>query len=279
MISNVYENIDLVKAIREKQVLLIRLPKSRLDQNANLVGSLLITGLRQAALGLNLSGDKHQHTALYVDEFDHLIAKDTIEAMTTEKDKLQIGLVATTKTLQTLPEDFREKMLLNFGSIIVFSVCKKDADVVGPQIFRVDGRKLKHLHFKTFQSGECATELLLCFGRRKAQYVQDYGAGRSLLFLLPGRQHSRSISHAHEPIAHGGRVKENQRPATSDFNRVVRKASSRARNRNTGWLKSRVFVFSADVCTFFAQHLLYNTIGNSVLLVRSNEKHGSQHVL
>ena len=43
-----------------------------------------------------------------------------------------------------MPEDFRNQIVINIGTMCVFALSKKDGDMIGPQMFRVSGRKAKH---------------------------------------------------------------------------------------------------------------------------------------
>ncbi len=138
--------LDLQKIISDKQILIVKIPQGQLDKNGNLLGSLLVAGVKQAALSLSSHGKRgvSRKCSLYLDEFESFIEKETFDAITTETRKLQIGFCGASKTLQTLPEDFRNKIVINVGVIAIFALAKKDADMLGPQMFRVDGRKVKH---------------------------------------------------------------------------------------------------------------------------------------
>ena len=141
--------IKLTKVIQDKQILLVKIKKGHLDQNANLLGSLIVTGLKQAAMSLS-GQQKQKPVALYLDEFDNFIEKETFESITSETDKFQIGLVGALRTLQHLPEDFRNNLIINVGTMACFALSKKDGDLLGPQMFRVDGRKIKHQTMTNF---------------------------------------------------------------------------------------------------------------------------------
>lgn len=141
--------IKLTKVIQEKQILLVKIKKGHLDQNANLLGSLIVTGLKQAAMSLS-GQQKQKPVALYLDEFDNFIEKETFESICSETDKFQIGLVGALRTLQHLPEDFRNNLIINVGTMACFALSKKDGDLLGPQMFRVDGRKIKHQTMSNF---------------------------------------------------------------------------------------------------------------------------------
>lgn len=144
-------DLRLHDLIINKQVLLVRIPQGQLDQNGNLLGSLLVTGIKQAALSLsNYEEAKHKPCSLYLDEMNNFIEKETIEALTQETDKFKIGFVGCCKTLQHLPEDFRNQIIINVGTVCAFALAKKDGDMIGPQMFRVDGRKVKHRTIQNF---------------------------------------------------------------------------------------------------------------------------------
>jgi hypothetical protein len=137
-------DLNLRDLITNNKILLVKIPQGQLDQNANLLGSLLVTGLKQSALAIATgTGRKHPCT-LYLDEFDNFIEKETVDSLTSETKKFQIGMVAAIKTLQHLPEDFRNQLIINMGTMCAFALAKKDGDMLGPQMFRVDGRKIKH---------------------------------------------------------------------------------------------------------------------------------------
>lgn len=144
-------DIKLRKLIQEKKVLIVKVAKGQLDQNANLLGSLIVTGVKQAALSLaNEAPAKQPPVAMYLDEFDNFIEKETIEAITSETDKFKIGFIGCIKTLQHLPEDFRNQLIIAVGTMACFALAKKDGDLLGPQMFRVDGRKIKHQTIQNF---------------------------------------------------------------------------------------------------------------------------------
>ena len=138
-------DLNLKHIITDKKVLLVKIPQGQLDQNANLLGSLIVTGVKQAALSLSVRGKaKQRPCALYLDEFDTFIEKETFDAITSETRKFQIGFCGASKTLQILPEDYRNQIIINVGMMTCFALAKKDGDMLGPQMFRVDGRKVKH---------------------------------------------------------------------------------------------------------------------------------------
>lgn len=143
LLSNSAPPLDLEALIKEGKILLVRLPKGQLHEAGHLFASLLITCLKHTAtlLGAKRSAEP---VALYIDEFENVLALETIESLAQESGRAKIGLITVARTLQGVPEEFRQKMTLSFGTIMAFSLAKKDADLLAPQMFRVDGRKRKH---------------------------------------------------------------------------------------------------------------------------------------
>jgi hypothetical protein len=128
-----------------KKILLVKIPQGEFGQDANLLGSLIVAGVKQAALTLSSVAPKtQQEVTLYLDNFDNFIEKETIDNITSETKKFKIGLIAVTKSLQGLPEDFRNQLIINIGTLVTFALSKKDGDLLGPQMFPIDGRKVKH---------------------------------------------------------------------------------------------------------------------------------------
>jgi hypothetical protein len=143
--------INLREIVKGKRILIVKIPQGQLDQNANLLGSLLVTGLKQASLSVAFEHkDGLRPIALYLDEFQNFIEKETFDAISSDTKKFQIGFVGASKSLQDLPEDFRNQLIINVGCLACFSLAKKDGDMLGPQMFRVDGRKKKHETLQNF---------------------------------------------------------------------------------------------------------------------------------
>jgi hypothetical protein len=138
-------DLKLIDVITKKKILLVKIPQGEFGQDANLLGSLIVAGVKQSALTLSSSSAKNQqNVSLYLDNFDNFIEQETLENITSETKKFKIGFIGVTKSLQHLPEDFRNNLIINIGTLITFALAKKDGDLLGPQMFPIDGRKVKH---------------------------------------------------------------------------------------------------------------------------------------
>lgn len=144
-------HLNLKEIVKNRSVLLVRLPLGELGNSAGLLGSLIVTGLQQSAISLNRESQINDFkTAIYLDQLENLLSKDTIEAITSESSRYKIGLVVSTRTLQTLPEDYRNTLINGSGALATFALSRKDAEMTGPQLFRVDGRKAKQMTITQF---------------------------------------------------------------------------------------------------------------------------------
>ncbi|MBX9667983.1 MAG: type IV secretory system conjugative DNA transfer family protein, partial [Candidatus Obscuribacterales bacterium] len=143
-------DLKLKEIILKKRILIVKVPQGELDQNANLLGSLLVTGLQQAAMSLGKGKHVERPVSLYLDEMDSFVEKETIENISSETKRYQIAFIGCIKTLQHLPEDYRNQLVINMGTMAIFALSKKDGDMLGPQMFRVDGRKIKHQTIQNF---------------------------------------------------------------------------------------------------------------------------------
>ena len=136
--------VDLDDVLAQKSILLVRVPEGQLHKGGNLLGSLIVTGLRQAAIQqYENEGSESNPCSIFVDELNNFFDAELFDAVSSETRKLQIGIIGTLRTLQDLSEDFRNRAVLSFGSMALFSIAKKDADILGPSMFRVDGRRVK----------------------------------------------------------------------------------------------------------------------------------------
>lgn len=138
--------VDLSNLLVGKGILLVRVPEGQLEKGGNLLGSLIVTGLRQAGLAhFERTGESGNPCSLYLDEMNNFIDAESFEAICSGLRKVRIGIHGTLKSLQDLNEEFRNRVLLNLGAMALFSISKKDADILGPTMFRVDGRKIKKI--------------------------------------------------------------------------------------------------------------------------------------
>jgi len=104
------------------------LSKGRLGEDGSiLLGSLLATKFELAALGrAELAADRRRPFYLYVDEFPTL-AGPSFMGMLSESRKYELGLVLAMQYVEQLPEDIRNALFENVGTLVVFRVGPESA--------------------------------------------------------------------------------------------------------------------------------------------------------
>lgn len=137
-------SLDMTDVLVEKRIVLVKVPRVRLEQGSGILGSLIVTGVKQAAVQIIASRNKNPFPcAIYLDELGDFVDKDCFESIAADSRQLQVGITAVMRSMQTVPDDFKSALNKNIGLFVTFALMRKDAELLGPQMFRVDGRKTK----------------------------------------------------------------------------------------------------------------------------------------
>src|SRR5260221_10885447 len=106
----------------------MNISRGRLGQdNATLLGSLLLTSLEQAALSrADLPEEQRRDHALYLDEFQTLTTPSTA-IMLSESRKYRLALTLSHQLTRQLDEDTWHAVQGNCGTLIAFRVGSEDA--------------------------------------------------------------------------------------------------------------------------------------------------------
>jgi hypothetical protein len=122
----------------QNRILLVNLSKGKIGQdNATLLGALLITKLQVAALSRANTPEKNrQDFYLYIDECQNFLT-ESISSMLAEMRKYRLNLILTNQHLDQLNEfvSIRSAILGNAGSLIAFRVGAQDAEVLQEEFF------------------------------------------------------------------------------------------------------------------------------------------------
>jgi hypothetical protein len=113
----------------------VNLSKGRLGEDvAALLGSLLRNQVEVVALSRAESPESRRHDYfLYVDEA-HLVATTTMIDLFPEARKYHLGVILAHQYLEQLPEDLRCALLGNVGTLAVFRVGGRDAEILGTEL-------------------------------------------------------------------------------------------------------------------------------------------------
>jgi len=156
IIKNIFaspENkLDLRKVMDEKKILLIKLPKGKLQEEImGFLGAMFVTKLFQTAMGRQ-SVEKNQRTPffLYVDEFQNF-ATDTFGEILSEARKYGLSLSVAHQFIRQIPQNLSEALFGNVGTLISFRVSSEDAEYM-KQHFQpfLNGYDLSNLNMREF---------------------------------------------------------------------------------------------------------------------------------
>ena len=120
--------------IDQGQVFLANLAKGRLGEDvSSLLGSLLVNQLELAALSrMDVPAPERRNVVLSIDEA-HLIATLAMVELFPEARKFHLGIVLAHQYLDQLDEALRSALLGNVGTLVVFRVGARDADVLSQE--------------------------------------------------------------------------------------------------------------------------------------------------
>lgn len=133
IIGQTKSSFDLREAMDQKKILIVNLSKGRLgEQNANLLGGILITKIYLAAMsragaGANIS--KLPHFYVFVDEFQSFV-NDSFADILSEARKYKLSLTIAHQYIEQMPEEVRNAVFGNIGTTIAFRVGPFDAEVL-----------------------------------------------------------------------------------------------------------------------------------------------------
>lgn len=126
--------VDLSRIMQKQQILIVRLPKGSLGEEAShLLGALVVSGAFQAAMSRLVENRVPFH--LYVDEFPNF-ANRAFELLLSEARKFQISLTMGHQYLDQLSPELRSAVFGNVGSIVTFRVGARDADALANELGR-----------------------------------------------------------------------------------------------------------------------------------------------
>jgi len=134
IIGQTKSSFDLRKAMDSKKILIVNLSKGRLgEQNANLLGGILITKIYLAAMSRAGAGpallSRLPHFYVFVDEFQSF-ANDSFADVLSEARKYKLSLTIAHQYIEQMPEEVRNAVFGNIGTTIAFRVGPFDAEVL-----------------------------------------------------------------------------------------------------------------------------------------------------
>ncbi len=143
MFSFKKSSFSLREIMDSRRILLLKLDRGRLKENADLIGSLFMTKIKLAAFSRSgVSREQRTQFYLYIDEFQNFATKTFIELLS-EARKYGLSLIIAHQNLSQLPEDLQDSILTNSGIQISFRISRKDAEIMAKEFFETTGTEIK----------------------------------------------------------------------------------------------------------------------------------------
>jgi len=118
-------------------------------ETRKLLGSLIVTGIEQAALSRKDKPTSDRCSFyFYIDEFQDFCANEgsvmTLSQILSESRKFGLHLTLAHQTLGQMTSERMRSALGNIGTKIVFAVDRVDAEIMAKKLFLADSEKIKH---------------------------------------------------------------------------------------------------------------------------------------
>jgi len=140
--------LDFRKIMDEGKVFIADL--GRCDgETRRLLGSLIVTGIEQAALSRKDELTRERRPFyFYIDEFQDFVANEgsvmTLAQILSESRKFGLHLTLAHQTLGQMTSERMRAALGNIGTKVVFAVDREDAEIMAKKLFSVNGERIKH---------------------------------------------------------------------------------------------------------------------------------------
>ncbi len=134
MVGQPITHFNIRDIMDNKKILLMKVSKGLLgEENASLVGSMIITKLYQAAMSrADTPEDQRTDFYFYVDEFQNF-ATDTFTEILSEARKYRLNLTIAHQYMGQLSPTVRKTVFGNVGSMISFRVGAEDAAILAEE--------------------------------------------------------------------------------------------------------------------------------------------------
>ena len=123
-------SFSIEQIMDEGKILLVNLSQGMLgEDNATLLGAMLITKIQLAAMGrVNIPEEQRRDFYLYVDEFQNF-ATTSFNKILSEARKYRLNLILANQYVAQIPEEVQKAIFGNCGSVVSFVMGSEDAEV------------------------------------------------------------------------------------------------------------------------------------------------------
>ncbi len=129
-----HSKFSLRQLMDEGKIVLINLSKGKIwEDNAAMIGSFLVTKLQIEVMSrADISEEERKKFFLYIDEFQNF-ATESFQTIFSEARKYKLGLIVANQYVAQIPEEIRNAIFGNVGSIISFQLGYDDAVLMSSQ--------------------------------------------------------------------------------------------------------------------------------------------------
>jgi hypothetical protein len=130
--------IDLRFAMDRGKIVVVNLSKGRIgEDNSSLLGAMMITKFQLDAMSrADIPQEERKDFFLYVDEFQNF-ATESFATILSEARKYRLNLTMANQYIAQMPEEVRDAVFGNVGSLISFQVGFDDAEYLSQQLAEV----------------------------------------------------------------------------------------------------------------------------------------------
>ena len=132
----------------EGKIFLVNLSKGKIGEtNSFLMGMVLVSKMQVAAFNrADIPEADRRDFYLYVDEFQNFTTA-TFKTILSEARKYRLNLLITNQYIAQLPEDIRDAVIGNAGSLISFRIGAQDAEFIAKEFPNISENDLVNLTF------------------------------------------------------------------------------------------------------------------------------------
>jgi hypothetical protein len=133
MLGQAHGALRLAEAMDEQKIVIARLPKGLLGEDtANLIGSLLVNAVQQAAMRrARVPEEDRIDFVCYLDEFTNF-STDSFANILSELRKYHVAFVLSGQVLAQQRPSVRAAIVGNLGALVAFQLGHDDADELAP---------------------------------------------------------------------------------------------------------------------------------------------------
>jgi len=134
IIGQAKSSFDFREAMDQGKILLINLSKGQIGEiNSNLLGMIFIARLFTSSLSrIDVDEQQRRDFYLYVDEFQNF-ATDTFASILSEARKFRLNLNITNQYIAQIPENIRDAIIGNVGTLVSFRIGVPDAEFMAKE--------------------------------------------------------------------------------------------------------------------------------------------------